>query len=80
MTATGYRAAGSTAAAPPGFDVAAVRADFPILTRTVRGGNPLIYLDSGAFTPRAWRERADRKQRILKIFPPLRKLDRKSVV
>jgi cysteine desulfurase/selenocysteine lyase len=30
------------------LDVAAVRADFPVLGRTVRGGNPLIYLDSGA--------------------------------
>lgn len=30
------------------LDVAAVRADFPILSRTVRGGNPLVYLDSGA--------------------------------
>ena len=30
------------------LDVAAIRADFPILGRTVRGGNPLIYLDSGA--------------------------------
>ncbi len=30
------------------LDVAAIRADFPILSRTVRGGNPLIYLDSGA--------------------------------
>jgi cysteine desulfurase / selenocysteine lyase len=28
------------------FDVEAVRADFPILTRTVRGGKPLVYLDS----------------------------------
>jgi cysteine desulfurase / selenocysteine lyase len=25
-----------------------IRADFPILTRTVRGGRPLVYLDSGA--------------------------------
>jgi branched-chain amino acid transport system ATP-binding protein len=32
------------------------------------------HLDSGAFTARAWRERAERKQRILKIFPPLKKL------
>ncbi len=32
------------------------------------------HLDSGAFTPRAWRERAERKDRILEIFPPLRKL------
>lgn len=30
------------------LDVAAVREDFPILTRTVRGGRPLVYLDSGA--------------------------------
>jgi len=30
------------------LDVEAVRADFPILGRAVRGGNRLIYLDSGA--------------------------------
>jgi cysteine desulfurase / selenocysteine lyase len=30
------------------LDTAAVRADFPILGRAVRGGHPLIYLDSGA--------------------------------
>jgi cysteine desulfurase / selenocysteine lyase len=63
MTATGYLAAGSSAgdeavtaadggtavgATEAAFDVAAVRADFPILARTVRGGNPLVYLDSGA--------------------------------
>jgi len=27
---------------------AAIRGDFPILSRTVRGGKPLVYLDSGA--------------------------------
>ncbi len=32
------------------------------------------HLDSGAFTPRSWKERARRKEGILKIFPPLRKL------
>jgi len=32
------------------------------------------HLDSGAFTPRAWKERAKRKERVLEIFPPLRKL------
>ena len=32
------------------------------------------HLDSGAFTPRAWRERAQRKKRVLEIFPPLLKL------
>jgi cysteine desulfurase/selenocysteine lyase len=30
------------------LDVARIRADFPILGRTVRGGKPLVYLDSGA--------------------------------
>ena len=32
------------------------------------------HLDSGAFTPRAWSERAYRKEQVLKIFQPLRKL------
>ncbi|WP_316189745.1 ABC transporter ATP-binding protein [Bradyrhizobium sp. SZCCHNS1054] len=32
------------------------------------------HLDSGAFTPRSWKERATRKQRIYDVFPPLRKL------
>ena len=31
-----------------GVDVAKIRADFPILSRTVRDGKPLVYLDSGA--------------------------------
>lgn len=30
------------------YDVEAVRGDFPILSRTVRNGKPLVYLDSGA--------------------------------
>jgi cysteine desulfurase/selenocysteine lyase len=30
------------------LDVEAIRADFPVLTRTVRNGNQLVYLDSGA--------------------------------
>ncbi|GAA2728107.1 SufS family cysteine desulfurase [Cellulomonas aerilata] len=29
-------------------ELAAVRADFPLLTRTLRDGKPLVYLDSGA--------------------------------
>jgi len=33
---------------PDHLDVEAVRADFPALARTVRNGNPLVYLDSGA--------------------------------
>lgn len=34
------------------FDVAVIRADFPILARTVRDGKPLVYLDSGATSQR----------------------------
>jgi cysteine desulfurase / selenocysteine lyase len=35
-----------------GLDVGKLRADFPILTRTVRAGRPLVYLDSGATSQR----------------------------
>ncbi|MGW0451534.1 cysteine desulfurase [Gordonia sputi] len=34
------------------LDVDAIRADFPILSRTVRDGKPLVYLDSGATSQR----------------------------
>ncbi|WP_293770728.1 cysteine desulfurase [uncultured Corynebacterium sp.] len=34
------------------FDVNAVREQFPILSRTVRGDKPLVYLDSGATSQR----------------------------
>ena len=37
-----------TAAAFTPQESARIRADFPILTRTVRDGRPLVYLDSGA--------------------------------
>jgi len=33
---------------PEHLDVETIRADFPVLARTVRNGNPLVYLDSGA--------------------------------
>jgi cysteine desulfurase/selenocysteine lyase len=36
----------------PPFDVEVIRADFPILSRTVRDGKPLVYLDSGATSQR----------------------------
>jgi cysteine desulfurase / selenocysteine lyase len=50
MTLTPPAAATAAAAGPgsPPFDAGRVRADFPILARTVRGGRPLVYLDSGA--------------------------------
>jgi cysteine desulfurase/selenocysteine lyase len=35
-----------------GVDVQKLRADFPILARTVREGRPLVYLDSGATSQR----------------------------
>ena len=34
------------------MDVTKIRADFPILSRTVRDGKPLVYLDSGATSQR----------------------------
>ncbi|EWS82657.1 aminotransferase class V-fold PLP-dependent enzyme [Brachybacterium phenoliresistens] len=34
------------------FDVQRVRADFPILQRTLAGGEPLVYLDAGATSQR----------------------------
>ncbi|RKT56324.1 cysteine desulfurase [Saccharothrix australiensis] len=43
----------TTTATP--LDVAAVRADFPILGRTVRDGKRLVYLDSGATSQRPGR-------------------------
>lgn len=47
MTATDLTAAG-THAPLSAAELAAVRADFPLLSRTLRGGRPLVYLDSGA--------------------------------
>ncbi|GAA1874165.1 SufS family cysteine desulfurase [Lapillicoccus jejuensis] len=35
-------------------EVTAIRGDFPILTRTVRDGRPLVYLDSGATSQKPW--------------------------
>lgn len=42
----------TTTKADTPLDVAALRADFPILSRTVRDGKPLVYLDSGATSQR----------------------------
>jgi cysteine desulfurase / selenocysteine lyase len=41
-------AAAAHAGPVPELDIHEIRADFPILGRAVRGGHPLIYLDSGA--------------------------------
>ena len=42
----------TTTERPGTIDVARLRADFPILGRTVREGKPLVYLDSGATSQR----------------------------
>jgi cysteine desulfurase/selenocysteine lyase len=50
--------------APQGLDLAAIRDDFPILSRTVREGRPLVYLDSGATSQRP-RQVLDAERRFL---------------
>ncbi|GEP26519.1 MULTISPECIES: SufS family cysteine desulfurase [Cryobacterium] len=48
---TGSEAISSDVGANAAFSIeesAAIRSDFPILSRLVRGGKPLVYLDSGA--------------------------------
>jgi cysteine desulfurase/selenocysteine lyase len=47
MTTTAANAGADATAARP-LVAAEIRADFPILGRAVRGGRPLVYLDSGA--------------------------------
>lgn len=45
---TAGRATGASTRSLTTSELAAVRADFPLLARTVRGGRPLVYLDSAA--------------------------------
>lgn len=52
MTISAHQQAAGTAVAP--LDVEKIRADFPVLSRRVRGGRPLIYLDSGATSQKPW--------------------------
>jgi cysteine desulfurase / selenocysteine lyase len=47
-TLAGGAGGSSPRASTAPLDVEAIRKDFPILTRTVRNGKPLVYLDSGA--------------------------------
>jgi cysteine desulfurase/selenocysteine lyase len=55
---------GTEVAGAPAYDVDAIRADFPILSREVHG-KPLVYLDNGASAqkPRAMLEAVDRAYR-----------------
>jgi cysteine desulfurase/selenocysteine lyase len=52
MTVSAQQRAASAAPAP--LDVEKIRADFPVLSRRVRGDRPLIYLDSGATSQKPW--------------------------
>ena len=47
-TDLGRRLGGVAGPPPTPLDAERIKQDFPILSRTVRGGRPLVYLDSGA--------------------------------
>ena len=49
----------------------AIRAEFPILSRTVRGGKPLVYLDSGATSQRPERVWNAERDFVLNTFAPV---------
>ena len=53
------------------LDVDAIRAEFPILSRTVRGGKPLVYLDSGATSQRPERVWNAERDFVLHTFAPV---------
>jgi hypothetical protein len=58
--------------AADGFlDTAAVRAEFPILSRTVRDNQPLVYLDSGATSQRPLRVWNKEQDFVLNTFAPV---------
>ena len=50
MTATVRRADQAPARPALPLDIEAIRRDFPILSRTVSDGKPLVYINSGATT------------------------------
>ena len=52
MTAATETTAAGASTALTAAEVEALRADFPILSRTVADGAPLVYLDSGATSQR----------------------------
>lgn len=58
-------------AADGSLDTAAVRAEFPILSRTVRDNQPLVYLDSGATSQRPHRVWNKEQDFVLNTFAPV---------
>ncbi|SDS04454.1 cysteine desulfurase [Corynebacterium timonense] len=53
------------------LNVDAIRAEFPILSRTVRDGKPLVYLDSGATSQRPERVWNAEREFVLNTFAPV---------
>lgn len=53
------------------LNVEAIRAEFPILSRTVRDGKPLVYLDSGATSQRPERVWNAERDFVLHTFAPV---------
>ncbi|WP_165165173.1 cysteine desulfurase [Corynebacterium qintianiae] len=53
------------------LNVDAIRAEFPILSRTVRDGKPLVYLDSGATSQRPERVWNAERDFVLNTFAPV---------
>lgn len=53
------------------LDTDAIRKHFPILSRTVRGDNPLVYLDSGATSQRPEAVWEAEKEFVLNSFAPV---------
>ncbi len=53
------------------LDTKAIRAEFPILSRTVRGNKPLVYLDSGATSQRPRRVWDREQEFVLNTFAPV---------
>lgn len=53
------------------IDVDAIRAEFPILSRTVRNGKPLVYLDSGATSQRPRAVWKAEEEFVLNSFAPV---------
>ncbi|QGU04646.1 cysteine desulfurase [Corynebacterium comes] len=54
-----------------GLDVGKIRAEFPILSRTVRDDQPLVYLDSGATSQRPLRVWKAEEEFVLNTFAPV---------
>lgn len=53
------------------LNVAAIHKEFPILKRTVRGGKPLVYLDSGATSQRPLKVWEAEQDFVLNHFAPV---------